>query len=302
MAKQLDKAIKEALKLQLKYKIHVVSDGEQSYDMIGYFQQIPGLRPSKKGLRISGKIEPMKDPYESYKLLDFMKVKKLLVKLGADAEVKVSITGPITLGLSCTSVGYDYYQGPLDENLYMDLVEALTPIVSALLSEGAWVQLDEPGISAGFHHPAKCIHYLNEVNDGLRNSGNELNKLTVHICGDLSKIPTLKDELVSLKIKNLSLAFSGLNEKNNIKLPLKAILKAHNKRLGVGCIPVTATSIEELEVEDTVKNRVETLIKEIGKERIVFLHPDCGLKKTPLPIAEDILSRMMKGTKYLFNE
>jgi len=300
MADQPDEAIERALKLQLRYGVQVVSDGEQRFDMIEYFQQIPGLESSPGGLKVAGKIEPMKNSEECFKVVDFRKVKGLLEKLGAeDVEVKASVTGPVTLGVSCASVGTSYYNGPLDENLYLDLIEALTPIVSTLLFNGAWVQLDEPGVSAGFQHPAKAVHYLNKLQRRLQASRSDLERLAVHVCGDLTKIPQMKEAIQDLEIRNLCLAFSGPSEKNNINLPLERILKAHDKRLGVGCVSVAARSIEEVDSQDSVSDRVDSLIKVVGEGRVSLLHPDCGLKKTPLPVAEEILARMMRATQSL---
>lgn len=271
--------------------------------MIQYFQQIPGLAQTPKGLRVTGTVKPMKNPYESYKIRDFLKARELLRKLEApEAELKVAVTGPVTLGVSCALTGVAEYRGPLDERLYEDLIEALASLASIPLAEGAWLQVDEPGVSAGFQHPAKSVRYLNELARRLDVSDGDKRRLTVHICGDLTKIPGLKDELVNLEFRNLSLAFSGPVEERNLNLPLKRVLEAYGKRLGVGCVSVTPRSVEEVDSVDAIRSRVESLIGKVGVERIVLLHPDCGLRGTPLPVAEEILSRMKRATDPFIQE
>jgi 5-methyltetrahydropteroyltriglutamate--homocysteine methyltransferase len=303
LSEDLDQAIEAALKLQLKHGIHILSDGEQRYNMIQYFNQIPGLGSTPRGLRVTGKIKPMKNPYDSYKIRDYLKARELLRKLRAtDKEVKVAVTGPVTLGVSCAVAGVSGYRGPLDEGLYEDLIEALAPLASIPLAEGAWLQVDEPGVSAGFQNPGKSVQYLNELARRLEVSNADKARLTVHICGDLTKIPGLKDELTRLEVKNLSLAFSGPLEEKNINLPLKRVLEPHGKKLGVGCVSVTPRSVEEVDAVEAVKSRVEALIRKVGAEKIVFLHPDCGMRNTPIQVAEEILSRMEKATKPFVQE
>ncbi|MEM3078771.1 MAG: hypothetical protein QXF21_00455 [Thermoproteota archaeon] len=299
----LDQAIEAALRLQLQHGLHILSDGEQRFNMIQYFNQIPGLGSTPRGLRVTGRIKPMKNPYESYKIRDFLKARELMRKLGAaDAEVKVAVTGPVTLGVSCAAAGVSGYRGPLDEDLYEDLIDALAPLASIPLAEGAWLQVDEPGVSAGFQNPVKSVQYLNELARRLEVSDSDKGRLTVHICGDLTKMPGLKVELAKLEVKNLSLAFSGPVEKRNLSLPLKRVLEPYDKRLGVGCVSVTPTSIEEVDSVDAVKSRVEALTSKVGGGKIVFLHPDCGMRNTPLQVAEEILSRMEKATRPFIKE
>ena len=49
------KAIKDVVDLQLEYGIEIITDGEQRYNMIQYFEQIPGLERKNGSLKISWK-------------------------------------------------------------------------------------------------------------------------------------------------------------------------------------------------------------------------------------------------------
>jgi methionine synthase II (cobalamin-independent) len=96
----LDEAINEVVKLQLDYGIDVISDGEQRGSMISYFEQLSGLEKVGSSLRIVSKVGPIKDELDSfYKIVDFKRTKTILKDLGReDIKVKVTFTGPFTLG------------------------------------------------------------------------------------------------------------------------------------------------------------------------------------------------------------
>ena len=90
--KPLGEAVRDVLDLQLRYGIDVVTDGEQRADMITYFEQIPGFGRGGRGLRVSGKIKPMDDPNDFYKISDFALVESYL-----SAHKTHGIKGKITL-------------------------------------------------------------------------------------------------------------------------------------------------------------------------------------------------------------
>ncbi|WP_455364874.1 hypothetical protein [[Eubacterium] cellulosolvens] len=297
LSDDLATSIKQAVKLQLKYRIHMISDGEQRYDMIEYFKQIPGIESSEKGVFIINKIRPPKNLEILYKMVDYLRTQKILNKLKAKADVKVSITGPITLGVTLAAKGLKHYRSILDETLYHDLSDALIPLTVELLRKDAFVQIDEPGVSAGFLGPSMAEAVLTQFTDSLHLSSTDFQKLSLHICGDLTRIHDLAETLERVRIPTLSLAFSGEREKNNYRLPLERILDSFQKKVGFGCIAVSPQSVDTVDGVTEIKKRIGDAKERLGDERIRYVHPDCGLRGTSLEVTESIFNNLMHATE-----
>lgn len=299
LSSDIVEAIKLAAKIQLKNGIHIISDGEQRFDMINYFRQIPGLKGENK-LHIGGKIKPMADVETFYKIIDFKILKSYLEEIGrGDVKIKTSITGPVTLGFTCAINGINYYSSILDENIYYDLANALIPIMNRLLELNSFIQIDEPGISSGFIPPKKAVEIINFMISNLVIESNDFDKISIHICGDLTRIKGLMDEILKLKVKTLSLAFSGRKEKDNINLINKEKLELFNKNLGVGCASVTVKDLSEVDSIEKIFDLVKAIIEKVGLGNIAYFHPDCGLREVPIKVAEEILYRINLATEKL---
>jgi len=267
--------------------------------MINYFKQIPGLEGEDK-LYIGGKIKPMKNIDESYKIVDFKILKNYINKTGrSDVNIKTAVTGPVTLGLTCAINKIKYYSSIFDEEIYYDLSDALKPIISRLLELDSFVQIDEPGIAGGFMNPKKAIEILNYMLSDLAFNANNLERLSAHICGDLTRIPNLIDEVLKLKVKTLSLAFSGRKERGNINLINKEKFKLFNKSLGVGCASVAARTLSEVDSIDQIFNLIKAVAVKVELSNIAYFHPDCGLKEASIDVAEEILYRIKIATERL---
>ncbi|MGB6679702.1 MAG: hypothetical protein WBF08_00080, partial [Candidatus Bathyarchaeia archaeon] len=177
----IEEAIQKIIDLQLRKKIDIISDGEQRTDMITYFQDIPGLITAPKGLSIGSKITPPEDASKTLKIQDFRYAQNYLKELKIDnVFLKTAITGPITLGLTCATSGLKYYSGFNDLKLYQDLSEALRPVISELLRQGSFVQLDEPGLSAGYMEPKKALDILENLISQVSNEKRYSGALSVH--------------------------------------------------------------------------------------------------------------------------
>ena len=114
----IDAAVKRVVDLQLKYGVEVITDGEQRGSLIDYFEQIPGLGKKAGRPAILGKIKPMEDPKMFYKIVDCKRVFSYLSDIGRDdVKVKITITGPITLGFTYAVSGAKPYSGFLDLSL-----------------------------------------------------------------------------------------------------------------------------------------------------------------------------------------
>lgn len=287
----LERAIEDVVNLQLEYGVDIITDGEQRGNMIEYFEQIPGLKKTNDKLKIVGKIKPIAKPEDFYKLSDYRKVRSYLDSLGrADVKIKVTLTGPITLGFSLAMGGVKYYEGLKDERIYSDLSQALLPLAEKALDLGAYLQIDEPGLSAGFFPPKFAKKFVNELLSNIRDSAIDEKKVSVHVCGSINR-DQVYSELLDLSVNVLSLGFSGKEEQKNLGIIKRKHFEDNHKRLGAGFI-----SNVIIEDEKTALNRLIEISKIVGLENIAYLHPDCGFGVTPSQNVRPILESMKKAS------
>jgi len=290
---RLEGAIERAIDIQLGQELEIVSDGEQRADMISYFEQIPGLVRDNKGLGIAERIRPLDRVEGFHKLKDFLHARSYLDRKGKkNVGLKVGITGPVTLGFTCAMNKLSGYRNVGDRDLYSDLVRALRPLIDELLRLDAYVQLDEPGLSAGFMDPVQAAVLINEMISDLDYAKRGSGKLGIHVCGDLTRIPSLFNQLMKTEVDVVSLAFAGEAERRNLQLISEDAFVEHEKWLGLGCIPVTSLTIGSVSPVQDVVELLNQGTKKVSPKRIAYVHPDCGLRNTPLDVAEKILERM----------
>ncbi len=297
----LQEAIEWAVDLQLAHDLDVVSDGEQRTDMINYFKSLPGLGSKPTGPYVKAKIMPFEDPGAFSKLQDSQHVKDYLKsKNREDVQVKVSITGPITLGFACACNGVEHYSGMRDMKLYSDFASALKPLAEAVARTGCYVQIDEPSLSIRVMEASQAVKIVNETLSGVPSATRDNGKLVVHVCGSLNK--PLFEDLMNLDAPVLSLAFSAPAVKGNLEAISKLSLQGHRKKLGVGCVSVQAKRREEVDTFDSVIQRLKAVRDKIGEEQIAFVHPDCGMRGTGEDAVEPILERVASSAGYLQKE
>ena len=55
--------------------------------------------------------------------------------------------------------------------------------------------------------------------------------------------------------------------------------------------------VKDLQVEtpDQVARRIEALARAVGADRIAYVHPDCGLRVLPRPVADGKLRALAAG-------
>jgi 5-methyltetrahydropteroyltriglutamate--homocysteine methyltransferase len=294
----LEKAIEWAVDVQLAHGLDVISDGEQRTDMINYFRSLPGLGMKPTGPYVKSKIRPFEKPEAFSKLLDLQYVRGYLKsKNREDVQVKVSITGPITLGFACACNGVEHYGGMRDAKLYSDFAFALRPLAEAVAKTGCYVQIDEPSLSIRVMEAAQAVKIVNETLSGVPGSTYDEGKLIVHVCGSLNK--PLFEDLMSLNAPLLSLAFSAPTVRANVETLSKLSLQGHRKKLGVGCVSVQSKTKEEVDTRDLVIQRLKAIRDKIGDEQIAFVHPDCGMRGTSEDAVEPILERVANSAEYL---
>jgi len=289
----LETALKEIVDLQLHYGINLITDGEQRCNMIQYFDQLPGLDRFGDSLRIAGKIEPMKQDRvdEFYKIQDYRKIKSILESQGKEnVKIKISITGPMTLGTACALADMEstmkHYDLDNEETLYSDFSRALLPLAQRALNIGAYLQIDEPLLSTGKVSVESAQKILKDFASHLPFSVEE-EKVNCHICGSVKSVPKLYSALLKSGIPILSLGFSGEAEKENLDIISKASLENHRVKLGVGL--VSNVNVEEKRIIMERYNKIE---KAAGRQNIKFIHPDCGFRMTRPEKVRLILEKM----------
>jgi methionine synthase II (cobalamin-independent) len=290
----LERAIREIVDLQLYYGIDLITDGEQRSNMIQYFEQIPGLERFGDGLRIVDKIEPMERDRidEFYKIRDYKTVKSILESLGKEiVKIKITITGPMTLGTLCASTDIEstmkHYSLDDEEALYSDFSRALLPLAERALDIGAHVQIDEPLLSTGQISLESAEKTLKDFALRLPSFSIEEGKVSCHVCGSIKSVPKLYDVLLDSDIPILSLGFSGEKEKENLNIISRESLEEHDKKLAAGFI-----SNINVEDERIIIKRYNKIEKTAGRENIGYIQPDCGFRMTPLEKVRLILEKM----------
>jgi 5-methyltetrahydropteroyltriglutamate--homocysteine methyltransferase len=289
----LEQAIMKVVNLQLEYGIDVITDGEQRGSMISYFEQLSGLEKAGDSLRIIGKVGPIDGELnEFHKIVDYKKVKAILAsKSRDDIKIKITFTGPLTLGTICaltdTKSTEKIYDLADRRKLYFDFVAALLPLIIRALELGALVQIDEPLLSTGSIELGLTKEVLEDFFMKLPASFVSDERVSLHICGSIKNVPGLFDVLLGLPVLVLSLGFSGEKESENMDLISKKTFEKHYKKLGAGFISNT-----RVEDQKNIKDRYFEVEKRIGKENIKYLHPDCGFALVSPDKVKQILENM----------
>jgi 5-methyltetrahydropteroyltriglutamate--homocysteine methyltransferase len=285
----LDNAIKWAVDLQLKHGIDLISDGEQRTDMMSYFSSFPGLGMKPSGPHVKSKILPLPDPKSFIKLRDLEFVKDYLRSIGKEeVNLKVSVTGPISLAFSSAMNGLEHYSSIRDMNLYSDFAEAINPLVREIAKTGCYIQIDEPTLSARVMDNEQAVRIVNEALSGLSTTLHEQGKISVHVCGALNE-PMFK-ALMSLDAPILNLAFGAPNVRKNLEVISKPVLQSAGKKLGIGCVSVQVMKRDDVEKPEIVAARLKDIMDRIGKDLIAYVHPDCGMRST----GEDAVERILE--------
>lgn len=284
----LNRSIDEAIEFQRQHRLDVFSDGEQRTDMISYFaESFDGLGVENGMPVVSGKITLKNGPEEFSKVKDL----KYIRSKHPDLNVKVAITGPTTLGMTCGSRKIrSYYRNIMDFRLYEDVSTALAPIAKAIVDKGAYLQLDEPFLSQGYKDLEARVRLLDRIVDGLPRD-----KVSTHVCGFIGGFGVLNHLLRLENVSTLSFAFAGRIERPNIEHLSRVDFEDNHKRLGAGCISVTPLSEAEVTTPGQVASKLREISGKVGRENISYAHPDCGMRATNKSLVPIILRNMRAG-------
>ncbi len=290
LSPDLHESIDRAIEFQKGYGVDIFSDGEQRADMISYFaESFAGLAVENGQPMITGKIALKGRPE------DFSKVKDLDYMLSEHPglKVKVTLTGPTTIGMTCGSRKIRaHYRNLTDFSICEDIAEALKPIAKAVIDRGAYLQLDEPFLSQGYRDLAERVKLLDGVAEGLVRD-----RVSVHVCGFIGGFGVVRRLAMLDNISVLSFGFAGRTESPNIEHISRATFEDNHKKVGAGCIAVTPMDEEQVDSPESVCDILSGISERIGRENIAYAHPDCGMRATNRSLVPIIMANMRAGVE-----
>jgi len=284
----LHDSIDRAIEFQLMHGLDILSDGEQRADMVSYFaESFEGLAVENGQPLVTGRIALKNGPESFSKVQDLGYIRMKHPK----AKVKVAITGPTTLGMTCGSRKIKaHYKNIMDFAMYEDIATALAPIAKLIVKKGAHIQIDEPFLSQGYRDLAARVGLIDRIAEGLPRD-----RVSVHVCGFVGGFGVI-DHLLRLEsVSTLSFAFAGRTERPNIDHISKKAFEDNHKKLGAGCISVTPMSEQEVDSPSAVAKRLHEIAARVGRENVAYAHPDCGMRATNKELVPIILRNMRAG-------
>ena len=277
------RAIQRAVEDQLIAGVDVISDGEPRGDMIGAFaSRIPGIRRADDG--VWEVTDALDQPGSPIVAPDYTLARELAARR---AEVKGTVTGPVTMALALRVAPNAPYISPEDPSLILRLAEILGREVAALVAAGARiVQIDEPSLPlalrAGRVSPELAT-------DALREFAALPPMPALHICGDI------RDIAMDLLLFN----FAVYSVENTTIPNLAAFddeqLEFAGGRIAAGCVSSADSVVEEVAV---IRERIRAAMRLIPPQRL-WVAPDCGLRALPREVAREKLTRMVAATQDL---
>jgi methionine synthase II (cobalamin-independent) len=288
LAEDLRESIAKAIEFQNGFGLDIVSDGEQRADMVSYFaESFDGLGAENGAPVVLGKISLKGEPEGFSKVQDLVYARSRF----PDLRIKVAITGPTSLGMTCGSRKIrSHYRNIMDFSMYEDIAEALAPVAKAITDHGGYLQIDEPFLSQGYKDLEARVGLLDRVSEGLPRD-----RVSVHVCGFVGRFGVV-DRLLELdNVSVLSFAFAGRTEMRNIEHVMRKGFEAGQKRLGAGCISVTPLSEAEIDTPADVAAKLKEISGKVGRENIAYAHPDCGMRATSKSLVPIILRNMREG-------
>jgi 5-methyltetrahydropteroyltriglutamate--homocysteine methyltransferase len=196
---------------------------------------------------------------------------------------KFTVTSPYMLA----KVLADEHYGSLD-----GLVMALADVLKAQLADidAAVIQVDEANVTGHADDGAIAAAGINRVLEGA------VGEKAVHLCYGNYGGQTIQQGTYQKLI-----AFLNALEADHVVLELArrpeaelTMLKDVNPSLGLG-IGVIDIKDNEVETPETVARRIERAARELGTERIAYVHPDCGFWMLPRFVADAKMRSLVAG-------
>jgi len=254
-------SLKQAVDVQVKAGIDIVSDGQTRGDFVNIFAR------NFSGVVIQGRPVVLRDiDYVRLSTVEDQKAVRRLLPKGV--QLKGIITGPYTLAKSSVNRHY-----PSLKDLAFAYAEGLAREARELSGVVDYVQVDEPFYSVDY--PEYGRELTGKVFGGVKV------KRMLHVCGDVSRI---FERLVDYKVDYLEHEFAA-----NPKLWDAVDGVDYKQILGVG---VVRSDVNKAETVQEISERMLTALKHVGEKRLIF-NPDCGLRNLDPEVAYAKLKNMV---------
>ncbi|HCD02945.1 MAG TPA: methionine synthase, partial [Planctomycetaceae bacterium] len=201
----------------------------------------------------------------------------------AAAPLKFTVTSPYMLARTLL----DGHYGGLEP-----LVMALGEVLSAQLAEidAAVIQVDEANVPGRPEDALLAAAGINRVLDGVSS------ERAVHLCfgnygGQTIQQGAYRSLLPffnALECDHLVLEFA---RRGDAELEVFCEVKPEIA-LGIGVIDIKDNEVESV---DVVAERIERAIEVLGKERVKWVHPDCGFWMLPRSVADAKIAALVAG-------
>lgn len=202
-----------------------------------------------------------------------------------EAPLKFTVSSPYLIAKTVADAHY----GDL-ESLALAFAELLAGQLAGI--DAAVVQVDEPNLPGSPGDGALAAAAINRLLDGVERGAER----AVHLCfgnyggqtlqhGDYGRLIDFMNALRCghLVLETTRRAPAEIDRLRDVRSDL---------RLGLGVIDVKDLQVE---TPDQVARRIEALASAVGAERIAYLHPDCGLRVLPRPVADGKLRALAAG-------
>jgi 5-methyltetrahydropteroyltriglutamate--homocysteine methyltransferase len=196
---------------------------------------------------------------------------------------KFTLTSPYMLAKTLV----DRHYGDL-ERLVMALADALKVQVSEIDAEV--IQIDEAHVTGHPEDGPLAAAGINRVLEGAQG------EKAVHLCygnygGQTIQMGTYEKLIAFLNALDADHVVLEMVRRPQAELTMLNRVKP-SLRLGIGVIDIKDNQVESA---DTVARRIDRAAAELGPERIVYVHPDCGFWMLPRSVADAKMRALVAG-------
>ncbi|MAG13728.1 MAG: methionine synthase [Spirochaetales bacterium] len=201
----------------------------------------------------------------------------------AGKNVKFTITSPYMLARTLHDTFYD-----TPAELTLAIAEALASQISDL--DCACVQIDEANIPGNPADVPVAVAAINILLDRIQNEA------AVHLCFGNYGGQTVQDGTWA----NL-IAFLNSLHCNHVIMEVAhrpdddlEALRGIESRIGIG-IGVVDIKVNHIETPEQIARRIESAMNVLGRDRIKWVHPDCGFWMLNRTIVDKKIKNLVKG-------
>ena len=200
-----------------------------------------------------------------------------------DRPKKFTLTSPYMLG----KVLADEHYGNL-EHVVMEIAEVLKIQLGGI--DADVIQVDEANVTGHADDGPLAAAGINRVLEGAQGTR------AVHLCYGNYGGQTIQkgtyDKLIGfLNLLNADHVVLEIARRPSEELSLLKDVKS-SLGLGIGVIDIKDN---EVEAPEKVANRIEHAARELGVERIQYVHPDCGFWMLPRSVADAKMRSLVAG-------